>query len=51
MEQFHYEKVVRRRVKLLNPQPPVKQTLDVVGLRQYLDVYTGFEIAPQSFEA
>ena len=45
------EKVVRRRVKLLNPQPPVEQVLDVVGLRQYLDIYTDLETAIQSFEA
>jgi anti-anti-sigma regulatory factor len=43
------EKAVRQHMKLLNPQPAVEQLLDVVGLKQFLDIYTEFEAAVQSF--
>ena len=43
------EKTVRQHVKLLNPQPDVDQVLDVVGLKQFLDIYTELETAVQSF--
>ncbi len=43
------EKVVRQHLKLLSPQPAVEQTLDVVGLKQFLDIYTEFEAAVKSF--
>jgi len=43
------EKTVRQHLKLLNPQPAVDQLLDVVGLKQLLDVHTEFETAVQSF--
>ena len=43
------EKVVRQHVKLLSPQSAVEEVLDVVGLKQFLDVYTDFESAVQSF--
>jgi anti-anti-sigma regulatory factor len=43
------EKVVRQHVKLLNPQPAVEEVLDVVGLRQFLDVFTSLEAALHSF--
>jgi anti-anti-sigma regulatory factor len=43
------EKVVRQHVKLLSPQSAVEEVLDVVGLKQFLDVYTDFEAAVQSF--
>jgi anti-anti-sigma regulatory factor len=43
------EKTVRQHVKLLNPQPAVEQVLDVVGLKQFLDIYTDLETALQSF--
>ena len=43
------EKVVRQHVKLLNPQPTVEEVLDVVGLKQFLDIYTDLETAVQSF--
>ncbi len=36
-------------VKLLNPQPAVEQVLDVVGLKQFLDIHTNLEAAIQSF--
>ena len=43
------EKTVRQHVKLLSPQPAVEQVLDVVGLKQFLDIYTDLETAIQSF--
>jgi len=43
------EKVVRQHVKLLSPQPAVEEVLDVVGLKQFLDVYTDLEMAVQAF--
>ena len=42
-------KTVREHLKLLSPQPDVEQVLDVVGLKQFLDIYTNLEIAVQSF--
>jgi len=42
-------KTVREHLKLLNPQSDVDQVLDVVGLKQFLDIYTNFETAVQSF--
>jgi anti-anti-sigma regulatory factor len=44
------EKVVRQHVKLLSPQPAVEQVLDVVGLKQFLDIYTDLDTAVKSFE-
>jgi len=43
------EKTVRQHVKLLSPQPDVEQVLEVVGLKQFLDIYTDPETAVQSF--
>jgi anti-anti-sigma regulatory factor len=43
------EKAVRLHVKLLSPQPAVEQVLEIVGLKQFLDIYTEFETAVQSF--
>ncbi len=43
------EKTVRQHVKLLSPQTAVEQVLDVVGLKQFLDIYTDLETAVQSF--
>jgi anti-anti-sigma regulatory factor len=43
------EKTVRQHVKLLSPQPAVEQVLDVIGLKQFLDIYTDLETAIQSF--
>jgi anti-anti-sigma regulatory factor len=43
------EKTVRQHVKLLNPQAAVEQVLDVVGLKQFLDIHTDLETAVQSF--
>lgn len=43
------EKVVRQHVKLFSPQPAVEEVLDMVGLRQFLDVYTDLETALHSF--
>lgn len=42
-------KTVREHLKLLNPQHDVEQVLDVVGLKQLLDIYTDLETAVQSF--
>ena len=41
----------RNHVKLLNPQPAVSQVLDVVGLTQFLEVFTDQDAALRSFEA
>lgn len=38
-----------QHVKLLSPQIAVEQVLDVVGLKQYLDIHTDLEKAVQSF--
>ena len=38
-----------QHVKLLSPQPTVEQVLDVVGLKQFFDIYTDLETAVQSF--
>ena len=38
-----------QHVKLLSPQIAVEQVLDVVGLKQYLDIHTDLENAVQSF--
>jgi anti-anti-sigma regulatory factor len=43
------EKAVRLHVKLLNPQPDVEQVLDVVGLKQFLDIHTDLGTALKSF--
>jgi anti-anti-sigma regulatory factor len=43
------EKIVRQHVKLLSPQSAVEEVLDVVGLKQFLDIYTDLEAAVQSF--
>ncbi|MCQ3936709.1 MAG: hypothetical protein DPW18_06640 [Chloroflexi bacterium] len=42
---------VRDHVKLLSPQPPVLQVLDVVGLSQLLDIFSDLETALNSFPA
>ncbi len=38
-----------QHVKLLGPQPAVDQVLDVVGLKQFFDIYTDLETAVRSF--
>jgi len=38
-----------QHVKLLGPQPGVEQVLDVVGLKQFFDIYPDLETAVQSF--
>jgi anti-anti-sigma regulatory factor len=42
---------VRDRVKLLNPQPEVEQVLEVVGLKQFLEVHRDLDAAVKSFPA
>ncbi len=38
-----------KHVKLLSPQIAVEQALDVVGLKQFLDIHTDLQTAVQSF--
>ena len=38
-----------KRVKLLSPQMAVEQALDVVGLKQFLEIHTKLETAVQSY--
>ena len=40
---------VRKRVKLFNPQPDVDQVLDVVGLKEFFEIYVDLDTALQSF--
>jgi anti-anti-sigma factor len=40
---------VKQHVKLLHPQPAVDQVLEVVGLKQFFEVYTDLDTAVQSF--
>lgn len=42
---------VRDHFKLLSPQPSVLQALEVIGLKQYLEVFTDLESAVASFSA
>ena len=39
----------REHIKLLNPQPAVEQVLEVVGLKQFFEIYTDLDKAVQSF--
>jgi anti-anti-sigma factor len=39
----------KERVKLLNPQPAVEQVLEVVGLKQFFEIYTDLNTAVKSF--
>lgn len=39
----------REHVKLLSPQPSVEQVLDVIGLKQFFEIYTDLKVAVQSF--
>lgn len=41
----------RSHIKVLDPQPPVRQVLDVVGLGQFLEIHTDLETALKSFPA
>lgn len=40
---------VRKHVKLFNPQPAVEQVLDVVGLKQFFEIYADLNTAVNSF--
>jgi anti-anti-sigma regulatory factor len=40
---------VRQHVKLFGPQPSVEQVLDVVGLKQFFDIYSDLEDAIKSY--
>ena len=39
----------REHVKLLHPQPAVEQVLEVVGLKQFFEIYTDLDTAVKSF--
>lgn len=39
----------KEHVKLLNPQPAVEQVLEVVGLKQFFEIYKDVESAVKSF--
>ena len=39
----------RKLVKLLNPLPAVDQVLDVVGLKEFFEIYTDLDLAVSSF--
>ncbi len=43
------DELVRQHMKLFNPQTDVQYLLDVVGLKQLLDVFADLEAAVQSF--
>lgn len=40
---------IRKRVKLLGPQPAVDEVLDVVGLKEFFEIYQDLDDALQSF--
>ncbi len=40
---------VRKHLKLFNPQPGVEQVLDVVGLKQFFEIYFDFDAVIKSF--
>lgn len=39
----------QQQLKLLNPQPRVEQVLEIVGLKDYLEIYTDLDAAVASF--
>ncbi|MFM8369299.1 MAG: STAS domain-containing protein [Chloroflexota bacterium] len=41
----------REHVKLLSPQLAVEQVLDVIGLKQFFEIYTDLNAAVQSFKS
>jgi anti-anti-sigma regulatory factor len=43
------DEAAREHVKLLNPQPPVVQVLDTVGLKSFFEIFTDLESAVKSF--
>jgi anti-anti-sigma regulatory factor len=40
---------LRKEVKLLNPQPRVDRTLEISGMKQFLEIFTEFDTAVNSF--
>ena len=40
---------MQKNVKLLNPSPDVDKVLDMVGFKQFFEIYTDLEEAVQSF--
>jgi anti-anti-sigma factor len=45
----HRDLAVRKHVKLLGPQPQVDQLLEIVGLKQFFQIFDDPENAGQSF--
>lgn len=45
----HRDLAVRQHVKLLSPQPQVAQLLEIVGLKQFFQVFDDLDNAVQSF--
>jgi anti-anti-sigma regulatory factor len=43
------DQAARQRVKLLNPQPPVEQVLETVGLKEFFATFTDLDAAVKSF--
>jgi anti-anti-sigma factor len=43
--------VAREHIKLLAPQPTVEQVLDVVGLKQFFEIYSDLDSGVKSFSA
>ena len=46
---LQHDEAARQHVKLLNPQPPVEQVLDTVGLKSFFEIFTDLESAVKSF--
>jgi hypothetical protein len=40
---------IQQHIKLLNPQPRVDRVLEMVGLKQYVEVFTDLDTALASF--
>ena len=44
-----HESSLQKHVKLLNPSPEVDNVLDILGFKQFFEIYTDFEEAVGSF--
>lgn len=42
-------KIVREHLKLFGPEPAVEQVLEVVGLKQFLDIHADLDTAVKAF--
>jgi anti-anti-sigma regulatory factor len=43
------DRMARQHVKLLNPQPQVEKVLEMVGLKQFFQIFAGLQSAVNSF--